>query len=55
MATSVCLRQTENGKGKLLFVHHRRKCNEVCFPWFAIDKRLSTIAVSANVPIYVNT
>jgi hypothetical protein len=32
-----------------MYVYRKRK---VCFPWSANDKQLSTIAVSANVPIY---
>ncbi len=37
--TSICLQQ-------------RKWKTEVCFPWSANDNRWSTIAVSANVPIY---
>ncbi len=39
-AISVCLLQTENGNGKLHFVCCKRKrITEVCFPWWANDKR----------------
>ncbi len=45
--------QTENGHGKLPFVCSKQKRKkDVSFPWSANDKRLWTIVVSANVPIY---
>jgi hypothetical protein len=50
---SICLLQTENENGKLLFVCCKRKRKtEVCFRWPSYDKWLSSIDVSANVPIY---
>ncbi len=56
--------QTENGNIRLFATNEKRKeqtpfvcCKrkrktEVCFPCSTNDKRLSTFAVSANVPIY---
>jgi hypothetical protein len=49
--TYVYFLQLENGNGKLQFVCCKQKIED-CFPWSANDKQLSTIAVSANVPIY---
>jgi hypothetical protein len=50
---------TENGTNELtensnlrLFAAYGKRKTEVCFQWLANDKWLSTIAVSANVPIY---
>ncbi len=52
-ATFVCLLQMENGNGKLSLVCCKWKWRmEVCFPWTANDKLLSTLAVSANIAIY---
>ncbi len=46
----------ENGtnlKRQLPFVCSKQKRKtEVCFLWLANDKRQSTVAVSANMPIY---
>jgi hypothetical protein len=42
---------TENGNSKLPFVSLPTE-TEVCFPWSENKKSQSTIAVSANVPIY---
>ncbi len=47
------LLQTENENGKLPFVCCKRKRKtEVCFVWPSYDKRLSTIAVPVNLPIF---
>jgi hypothetical protein len=47
---------TENGTGKLPFVCCKQKWKtQICFPWSAKAKRQSTIAVSANMPIYIYT
>jgi hypothetical protein len=55
IATSVCMLQTENGYGKLPFVAANGNVKwKFFFPCSANDKRQSTIAVSAKVPIYVN-
>ncbi len=50
---------TENGTNEqtessnlCLFAAYGKRKTEVCFQWLANDKWLSTIAVSANVPIY---
>jgi hypothetical protein len=49
----VCLLQMENGNGKLPFVAVNENIKQkFVFLWSANDKRLSTIVVSANVPIY---
>ncbi len=47
--TSVCLLHMESRNGKFMFVFCRRQM-EFCFPWSA---KITMLAVSANVPIYV--
>jgi hypothetical protein len=37
-----------------IFCCKRKQNMEVSYPWSANDKRKSTIAVSANVPMYVD-
>jgi hypothetical protein len=53
-ATSVCLLHTENRNGELpLFAANGNGKWKVCFTWSENNNRKSTIASSANLPIYI--